>query len=54
MPADIMNALDDHALKAEIDEIAKRIDHIIKNVNQLHPDQTEETTTHSTEQALID
>jgi len=49
-----MNVLDDHSLKAEIDEIAKRIDHIIKNVNQIHPEQHEETSSHSTEQTLME
>jgi hypothetical protein len=49
-----MNILDDRTLKAEIDEIAKRIDHIIKNVNQIHPDQPVETPAHSTEQSVLE
>jgi len=49
-----MNVLDDHALKAEIDEISKRIDHIIKNVNQVQPEQPVETTTRSTEQTILE
>jgi hypothetical protein len=52
-----MNSLDDHALKAEIDEIAKRIDLIIKNVNQIQPESPEtnhEHLEHLAEQALID
>jgi hypothetical protein len=52
IPADIMNALDDHTLKTEIEEIAKRIDHIIKTVNQLHPEQPQEATVHSPEQTM--
>jgi hypothetical protein len=32
-----MNLLDETALKAEIQEIADRIDHIIETVNQYHP-----------------
>lgn len=32
-----MNLLDEAALKAEIQEIADRIDHIIETVNQYHP-----------------
>lgn len=49
-----MNSLDDHALKAEIDEIAKRIDLIIKNVNQIQPESPETNHEHLAEQALID
>jgi hypothetical protein len=49
-----MNTLDDQALKAEIDEIAKRIDHIIKNVNQFHPVEPEELPAIAREQTLLE
>jgi hypothetical protein len=49
-----MNTLDDHALKAEIDEIAKRIDNIIKNVNQFHPVEPEDIPETSTEQKVFE
>ena len=49
-----MTVLDDHALKTEIDEIAKRIDNIIKNVNQFHPVESEETSANSSEQKSIE
>lgn len=48
----IMNVFDDQALKTEIDEIAKRIDDIIKIVSQYHPDESKETTLNSTDQAV--
>jgi hypothetical protein len=47
-----MNVSDDHALKTEIDEIAKRIDNIIKIVNQYHPEEPNETISNSTEQVV--
>jgi len=50
-----MEGLDDQTLKTEIEEISKRIDHIIKNVNQFHPvEVVEETAGNSDEQKLID
>jgi len=49
-----MNVLDDHALKVEIDEIAKRIDRIIKKVSQVHPDQPEERYAESTDETLVE
>lgn len=49
-----MNGLDDHALKVEIDEIAKRIDRIIKKVSQVHPDQPEEKYAESTDETLVE
>jgi hypothetical protein len=49
-----MNVLDDHALKVEIDEIAKRIDHIIKKVSQVHPDQPEDRSAESTEETILE
>ncbi len=43
--------LDDQALKSEIDEISKRIDQIIKTVNQFYPEHPQESPIPSTEEA---
>jgi len=47
-----MNVFDEHELKSEIDEIAKRIDNIIKIVNQYHPADLGENPSTSTEQPV--